>query len=211
MKHLTSFVVLGDVVGSRQAADRRALHQSLSAVLGTANERFGTDLRITVGDEYQGHCDSLGTALALTWWVRLHLLPGIDVRHGIGVGQTQPVGDGVEDGPGWWAAREAIEAVEAAATRPRSRAQRDRLAVAPDTDLVPAPLAAAVTAALAGRDVLTHQLDARDVSVVRGLLDGQTQVELAESLGVSSSAVSQRIRSRGLAVLLEITDELATL
>jgi predicted transcriptional regulator len=38
--------------------------------------------------------------------------------------------------------------------------------------------------------------------VLRGLLAGQTQRDLAESLGISPSAVSQRVRSDGLAALV---------
>ena len=63
MKTNASFVVIGDVVASRAAADRVLLHQVLSETLAAANERFGSDLRITVGDEYQGHCQTLGQAL----------------------------------------------------------------------------------------------------------------------------------------------------
>ncbi len=211
MKPLSSFVLLGDVVGSRRATDRLGLHRRLEQVLEQGNQVFGTDLRITVGDEYQGHCDSLGTALALTWWLRVQLLPEIDVRHGIGVGETHALTGIVEDGPGWWAARAAIEAVGADAERPRSRTRRDRVVLDEHSASVAPAVLVAVDAALAGRDELTARLDARDLSVVRGLLDERTQSDLAESLGISASAVSQRIRHQGIGVLVEMGAGLARL
>jgi predicted transcriptional regulator len=38
--------------------------------------------------------------------------------------------------------------------------------------------------------------------VVRGLLGGRTQGEIAADLGVSASAVSQRVRNDGLAMVV---------
>lgn len=203
-KEIASISVLGDVVSSRQAADRAALHASLRAALQATNERFGSSLRITVGDEYQGHFPSLGTALTGTWWLRLQLLPTIGVRHGIGVGATSVLSseDGIEDGPGWWAARAAIEEVEVAATRARTRWARDR--VLADAETGQQMLVAAVNAALLGRDEITGRLDARSVSVLRGLLAGRTQTDVARSEGITASAVSQRIRQDGLGALLEM-------
>src|SRR4051794_40556938 len=128
MKDSPSFVVIGDVVGSRASDDRAGMHRRLSLRLDEANLRFGSDLRVTVGDEYQGGFPSLGAALQATWWVRLQLAPEIEVRHGIGVGAVQVLAaDGIQDGPGWWAARAAIEEVEVEATRARTRNLRDRV------------------------------------------------------------------------------------
>lgn len=204
-------MVIGDVVGSRRTPDRVGLHGRLRAALEAINARHGSDLRITVGDEYQGHFPSLGAALAGVWRLRLELLPDADVRHGIGLGDTAVLdaesGDRIEDGPGWWAAREAIEAVEQAASRPRSKAVRDRLSVAADSTRDPG-VVAAINAALTGRDALTGRLDARSVSVLCGLLDGRSQVAVAAAQGITASAVSQRIRQDGLGALVDMTAEL---
>lgn len=212
MKANPSCVVLGDVVGSRRAPDRAALHHTLAEVLARANERFSGDLRVTVGDEYQGHLPTIGQALAATWWIRLHLAPGVDVRHGIGLGPTAVLDDatGIEDGPGWWAAREAIEDAERRAARARSRATRDRLVAAADSDRDPG-LVVALNAALSARDELTSRLDERSVSVLRGLLEGRSQREIAEREGISASAVSQRMRTDALGMLLDMQEELTAL
>lgn len=217
MKSETSCVVLGDVVGSRYAIDRAALHRDLRSVLKAANAEFGTDLRITVGDEYQGHVDSLGQAVRLTWWIRVHLLPGLDVRHGIGIGATAllDAAEGVEDGPGWWAARAAIEEVAARARRPRTRSARDLvMAQARGTRTAPSGtsrLVGALNLALAARDQLTDGLDARSVSVLCGVLEGHSQAEIARREGISPSAVSQRIRQDGLGVLWQMYAEMGEL
>lgn len=202
MKQFASHVI-GDVVASRDAPDRAALHRRLAEVLDLANQRFGSDLRVTVGDEYQGSFATLGGALAATGWVRVQLLPEVDVRHGVGTGPVSVLdgATGIQDGPGWWAAREAIEAAEALADRPRTRTLRTACRVAHDDGT---GLVRAVNAALAGRDHLVSSLDVRALSVLRGMLAGRTQQEVAADEGVSPSAVSQRVRADGVGVLLEI-------
>ena len=199
-------VVIGDVVGSRRVADRAALHALLADALADVNDRFGGDLRLTVGDEYQGAFPSVGHALRATLALRLALLPGADVRHGIGRGpvETLDAGARIEDGPGWWAARAAIDAVAAAQARPATRSARTAYRAA---EGYAAPDPPVVDAALLGRDALVGRLSERGLSVLRGLLAGRTQREIAEAEGVSTSAVSQRVRHDGLGVVLAM-DEL---
>lgn len=215
MKQTPGCVVIGDLVGSRLATDRRALHARLSAALERVNDLHGGDLRVTVGDEYQGAFASLGEALRATLTLRLALLPGADVRHGVGCGPVEPLdpldpldplgGPGrIEDGPGWWAARDAIVAVERQQARAATRSLRTAYRVAEQAE---APHPAAVNAALVGRDALVSRLSGRGVSVLRGLLEGRSQREIAEAEGVSSSAVSQRVRHDGLGMVLAL-DEL---
>ena len=223
MKSSPSWVVIGDLVGSRRSADRRRTHERLVSVLEESNERLArtggavVPLRITAGDEFQGTFAGLGAALSTTLRVRLGLLPDADVRCGIGLGavevlQAEPR---VEDGPGWWAARAAIERVAADADRAALHGLRTRYAVAPevasDGETADVPDPAAVNAALLTRDHLVSSLSARSLSVLCGLLEGRTQKELAHDLGISASAVSQRVRSDGLAVLVAADELLAGL
>lgn len=198
-------VVIGDLVGSRRSPDRTALHARLTMALAEANRRHQGDLRITAGDEYQGRFATVGEALRATLTLRLALLPDADVRHGIGCGAVESLDEQVEDGPGWWAARAAIEAAKEAQERAGTRSLRTAYRLAPDTA---GPPQAAVNAALLGRDELLGRLSGRGVSVLRGLLSGRIQRELAEEEGVSASAISQRVRSDGLAVLVAMDDEM---
>ena len=121
-------LLLGDVVGSRGATDRRALHDAVERALRTVNEAVPAvrPLRVTVGDEFQSSYASLGGALEAALCVHLELRPHVDTRIGLGRGEVTVLDAerGIEDGPGWWAAREAIEAVEEAAARPATRRLR---------------------------------------------------------------------------------------
>jgi len=202
--------VIGDVVRSRRSPDRGALHARLEAVLAETNAALGpmTPLRVTVGDEYQGGFASVHEAVRATLRLRLALAPGIDVRHGIGWGevtvlQEQPR---VEDGPGWWSAREAVHDVHRSEERPGSRLRRT---VFRRADGVEGPDPATLEAMLILRDQLVGDLSERSLLVLRGLLAGTTQRELADDLGITASAVSQRIRADGLTAVVAADRALA--
>ena len=195
--------LIGDVVRSRHARDRADLHGRLARALGEIDRTAAivTPLRITVGDEFQGSFARVGDALQATMRLRLAMLPDVDVRHGIGWGDVTVLQERprVEDGPGWWAARDAIHAVQAAEGHPGTRHRRTAYRCAPATE---GPSAAAVEAALLMRDQQVGALSERSLSVLRALLTGRTQREIADELGISASAVSQRVRSDGLAALV---------
>ena len=131
--------LIGDLVGSRTSQDRTDLHQRLGAAIAEVNDLLAPvrPLWITAGDEYQGTFATVGEAVQATLLVRVRLAPAYDVRHGIGWGDTTVLDDegGIEDGPGWWAARAAIEAVERAEQAPASRSLR----TAPATTAAAAP------------------------------------------------------------------------
>lgn len=201
MKDMASVAVLiGDVVGSREIKPRSRLHERLRAVLDEVNDTTAPlqPLRITVGDEFQGAYADLGTAVAATLTLRLALLPLADLRHGIGWGpvevlQQQPR---VEDGPGWWAAREAIEAVKRDQQTPALRGVRTAVRHADGQT------AAATNAALMLRDDRVSGLSVRSRTLLAGLVAGRSQAELAAEEGISASAISQRVRNDGLGVLV---------
>jgi hypothetical protein len=205
--------VIGDVVRSRDAPDRTALHARLTALLEQANTDLHpvVPLRVTIGDEFQGCFATVGEAVHATLWLRLHLAPHADLRHGIGWGSVAVLADEprVEDGPGWWAAREAIEAVKTEAGRAAARHLRTayRRWDAPDGTPTSGPDPQAVNAALMCRDQMVGSVSARSLRLLRGTLAGRTQAELAEDEGISASAVSQRVRHDGLAVIVA-ADEL---
>jgi hypothetical protein len=211
---MTATTLIGDLIGSRGSTDRRALHATFAAVLDRVNTelRPPTPVRMQVGDEYQGVFASLGDALHASLTVRLALLPAADVRHGIGRGSIEVLSEDprVEDGPGWWAARAAIERVEEAEGRPGERSLRTAYVAAGGAGDGAgdgwSSEEAAVNAALVLRDHLVSGLSERSLSVLRGLLDGESQRDLAEALGISPSAVSQRVRADGLAAIIAAHD-----
>lgn len=204
---MTATTLIGDLIGSRVSDDRQALHARFERALDEVNAGFSppTPMRMQVGDEYQGVFATLGDALSASLLVRLALRPEGDIRHGIGRGDVEVLGTSprVEDGPGWWAARAAIERVERAEARAATRTLRtayvaDSTAAAGEGT----PDEALVNASLLLRDELVTGLSERSLSVLRGLLAGQTQRDLAAELGISPSAVSQRVRSDGLGTIM---------
>ncbi len=201
-QRLAPCLVIGDIVGSRTALDRQRVHHRLEAAL-EATEAVVPSMRglvVTVGDEFQAAYPTLGAALEASFVLRLHALPDVDVRVGVGRGEVTVLdGDrGIEDGPGWWSARAAVEAAEAAADRAATRTARTAYRSAE-----PDPLEDAVNAALLCRDHLVGSVSDRSVRLLRGLMEPTTtQAELAGREGVSASAVSQRVRADGLGVVL---------
>jgi len=210
VKTLPSVTVIGDLVGSRVALDRGELHTLLRRALDDINERYDVDARITVGDEYQGTFATLGGALRATVDLRLALLPAADLRHGIGRGDVRVLDEAerVQDGPGWWAARDAIDEVQKEASRAPTRRLRTAYRSA---DGAGGPDPIAVNAALLGRDELIGRLSERSLSVLGGLLSGRSQREIADAEGVSPSAVSQRVRHDGVGVIVAMTQRLGGL
>ncbi|KGN38422.1 SatD family protein [Knoellia subterranea] len=199
-------VLIGDLVASRASKNRRALHRALEQALSTANAAIDhvEPLEITAGDEFQGVFEHLGEALDAALRVRLELLPLADTRHGVGRGSTTTLDPvrGIKDGPAWWAARDAIVEAERAAGRAALGHVRTAYRVAegePDDT----GTTAAVNAALLCQDHLLGSLSERSLRLVRGLLDGMTQRELAAAEGITASAVSQRVRADGLAVIVQ--------
>jgi len=202
-QHTSVAAVIGDLVGSRAATDRSALHARLSEVLAEGNDVLGpvVPLRITAGDEFQGCFAEVGAALRATLWLRLALLPDADLRHGVGWGPVTVLADEprVEDGPGWWAARAAIVKAEDDAARSTLRSRRTAYERAEDAD---GPDTAAVNAALICRDQMVGSLSDRSLRLLRGLLEGRPQAALAGDEDVSASAVSQRVRKDGLGAIV---------
>ena len=208
MKANPSVTLIGDLVGSRRTRDRGIVHGRLEQALAAVNEAYAppVPLRITVGDEFQGIFASHGAAIAATLRLRMALLPDVDVRQGIGWGRVVVLAaePRVEDGPGWWAARAAIETVEAHERKAALRAVRTAY-VAADGEAGPDPVL--VNATLMSRDVVVSGLSERSMSVLDGLMRGRRQQDIADDLGISPSAVSQRVRAEGLAVVVA-ADEL---
>jgi SatD family protein len=198
--------VIGDVVGSRRARDRPALHRRVATALRQVAGGAIDPPAFTVGDEFQGSYGTLGAAIDAALTVRLSLAPETDVRFGIGWG-TVAILDaeaGIQDGPGWWMARAAIQETADAQRQPGFTLVRTTFRADDDTRAD----VAAVNAALICRDHLLGSLDERSVRIVRGLMTGRTKKELAAAEGISPSAVSQRAARDGLDLIVRASQYL---
>ncbi|MEO7783804.1 MAG: SatD family protein [Terracoccus sp.] len=203
--------LIGDLVGSRRARDRQGVHDRLQAALTLTNDRVAAThpLAIPAGDEFQGVYPTLGAALEAAFRLRLGLGPQIGVRFGIGRGAIETLDPvrGIQDGPAYWSARAAIESAAERAGRARTHTARTAYASTEDD---PATVAA-VGAALDCLDFVVGSLSETSHEILGGLMDGTTQQAIATQLGLSPSAVSQRIRRDGIAVALEAMTALTEL
>jgi hypothetical protein len=211
------FTVIGDVVGSRALKDRaraqRAIMDALSSVAGSV--RPAQRLEPTFGDEIQGGFETVADAALATLLIRLELhrlafpSPETDtgaeprpelvvMRFGIGKGdvrvfelESQPIR---QDGPGWHAAREAIDSLGK-----KSGARY----VGPEGAGWPEP--AAVNAFLVARDGLVDTLNHRQRRMLLSALHGETQKTVAAREGISESAVSQAF-AKGVSAVRDAQD-----
>lgn len=200
---LTTVIV--DIVRSRRLDDRRATQERIDAVLATINNE--TDpvdpLAATVGDEFQASYADLDAALYATLLVRLSMPDETDCRIGIGRGEVETVGSGLagrlQDGPGWWRARSAIEAAHAHQNSTIPLARSWFLETDDDED---SPMQRVVNGYLLARDQLIGSMSTRDRRLCRGVLDGRSQKDLAAEHGIGQSAVSQALRRSGAAAVI---------
>lgn len=203
-----STALLVDVVGSR-TADRGALHTDLLAAVEVTNAQVGAadPLRTTVGDELQGLYPTLGAALAASYTLRLELAPRWDVRFGIGGGEVTIVDDvrGIQDGPAWWNAREAIDWVKEYSERKGHESARTAIR---DDRPAATPAADAMT-----RLVDAHLAKLREgaLHTLRGMLMGLDNAEIAKAEKITESANSQRVLNNDLRPLLDAVAALSAL
>jgi hypothetical protein len=188
------YTVIGDLVGSRSVADRAAVQEALHDALAEVGSAVAVaqPFQPTVGDEYQGACTTLPDAVLAAMLVRLTLHPWVDVRCGIGHGAVT-VHDArrtplLQDGPGWWSARDAISSLDG--RRDAARTWYD------------GPGASTVNAFLLCRDQIVDRLNDRGVRILRLALLGHQQKEIAEIEGIWPSAVSQQF-SRNVGSVVE--------
>jgi len=194
--------LIGDVVRSKQAADRKKLQVKLNHALETVNEALNPEQELvaTIGDEFQGLFESVGDALDATLHLRILLVDDLEFRAGIGWGEAMildssraPFG---QDGPCWWRAREALEEVVRAE---RSNQEPVSLRTACRTGQRHEGL---INAMLVLRDQLLSEIDRADATILTSLLKEGTQLEAAEILSLNQSSVSRRMQAHGLAALL---------
>ncbi|GAA2005925.1 SatD family protein [Microbacterium ulmi] len=197
-----------DIVGSRRLEDRDAAQRALDEAITRVERDLPLAvraLRPTVGDEQQGVYASLDAAMASLLLLQLALPDGVACRFGLGVGAIGSVasvrGD-IPDGPGWWAARAAIETVHAMEQRavPSSRTW-----VAASEDQPPSVHedVRRANAYLLARDALVAGMSERARRLTYGRCLGATQRELAKAEGITQPAVSQLLANAGAQAIVE--------
>src|SRR6478609_2585703 len=200
--------VLADMVGSRRLADRRDAQRVLDAAIAAAETDLPLalePLRPTVGDEQQGVYPTLEAALASLLLVQLALPDGVECRFGLGIGAVDGFDSAsgrLQDGPGWWAARAAIDTVHAKQQRAAPSA-RSWVVASGDEDAGVHTAAALANSYLLARDHLVGGMNERARRLTLGRCLGRTQRELAEQEGITQPAVSQALAASGAAAVVE--------
>ncbi len=175
--------LIGDLVSSRELADRAAAQRLLGAALDEVNEVLHPvqPLEPTVGDEFQGAFGNQPDAIVAALLVRLAVMNVVDVRCGIGYGevsvhdaQRRPL---LQDGPGWWEARAALDSLD-------HNSRRRTWVAGPESELV--------NAFLLTRDQLIERFNDRGLRILRLALLGRSQKDIAVAESVTPSAVSQQ-------------------
>lgn len=194
--------MIGDVIGSRRHPDRRALATMLTRALDRVNGAIPPlqPLTVTIGDEFQGAYATIGGALAASLRLWASTADEVDLRVGIGWGELivedparSPFG---QDGPCWWRAREALDRVRNAERSYRwPPSWRTAAITGTATDGL-------LEAYLMARDHILGRIDGIDGEIVWGLLDGESQTDVARRLGLDKSSVSRRARTHGLLALV---------
>ncbi|EQM77203.1 SatD family protein [Microbacterium maritypicum] len=200
--------VLADIVGSRRLDDRTAAQRVLDDTIAAVEVDLPLatqPLTPTVGDEQQGVYRDLSDAMVSLLMIQLRLPDGIAFRFGIGVGEVRPVESvhrELADGPGWYAARAAIETVHAREGR-AVPSTRSWIVGAPGQDEVMESTIAASNAYLLVRDEVVGAMSERERRLTYGRLLGRSQQELATDEGITQPSVSKSLRTAGTAALIE--------
>lgn len=212
-----------DIVGSRTLEDRAGAQRAVLETLAAAarNEKVLRDPWATVGDEFQMILADLDAAVRTTGLTHLLLPEGLQVRFGLGSGSLSEIpgtgngasGTPIQDGSAWWAAREAIHQVH----RLRESGQETALtwyAVGeggsergrhgPGDHEPEATAESLVNPLLLLRDHVVMRMKTRERRIAAALLQGTTQVDIAQAEGISQSAVSQSAHRSGAATLVEV-------
>jgi len=212
--------LIGDIVGSREAEDRPKLHEQVRQALDRVNANLPAiqQLSPTVGDEFQAVYVDLSSAVHATLLLRLSLAGVAEVRFGIGWGSLDVFDANKlpfeQDGPAWWAARDAIERVSLNMKHKEGpRGWRTACLISDTAGSAEDRIGnsqAILNAFLMCRDEIVEGMDERDARITLALLRNERQRTIAEEENISQSAVAQRIGRSGAYALVHAHDSLLT-
>jgi hypothetical protein len=181
-------VITGDVVKSKNISDKEKLVKALRAIFNDLSLQFSFDnlFEIYRGDSFQALLSNPQDALRIALLIRLGLLQNEnrwDARLGIGLGQVSYKNENIKISNG--------EAFELSGLGLDEIKQTDkRIEIKHKSNLI--------NKQLASFNRLTESIMKRwspktSLVVYRILLFGETQKQIAKKLGVSQSAIQQRL------------------
>ncbi len=183
------FVLIGDIVGSRELPQRSSLQKKFADTLKTVQEKYAaaiiSPLTLTIGDEFQAvlqNADHLFDILRETELA----LDDVTFRYGLGIGNidteiNRQYSIGM-DGPAFHFAREAVE--EARIRNIRFRCRCDDPFKEKRLNIL-----------LGWLDVSTHSWSKEKKMIFHLRTMEMAQKQIAEHVGMSQPAVSQHINA----------------
>ena len=194
--------LIGDLIGSKQLKNRKQAQKDLQDMMAVLNQDYlVSPFTITTGDEFQALLRPNPEVMRLIDQIALGFPHPI--RFGLGLGEIvtdinreQSIGS---DGPAYWKARAAIEAIHE-----KNDYGSSRIAVSLGDD----ELSQAVNTVLAAASFIQSKWNTSQREVLERMLteyiydENFSHGEIAELLQISPSALSKRLKSSGLKVYL---------
>jgi len=185
--------LIGDIVKSRSEPDRMQTQRRLRAVLEDVNTLYESELAsrfmITIGDEFQGLLRSGGCVLNIIDHIERSVYP-TRIRFGIGVGEIltdisyeMPLG---ADGPAYHHARAMIDRVRAAERRQMEAHPNVMIKIGGDERM-----SGQINICLLLLSALKDKWNDRRLEVINTYIQTKSQKKVAETLGITQSAVHQ--------------------
>lgn len=189
--------IIGDIVHSRELPNRREVQKQLEKALEDVNKKYKTCISarfmISQGDEFQGLLETSDRIVEILDDLQTAMHP-VHIRFGIGMGEVQTDIDEQHsvrvDGPAYYLARDAINAVRTTETKNGSPGTNIVLRVQNREDPVNV-----IDTLFSLMDTLRKGWTDRQTDVIRCYkLQQENQVLCARELGVSQSAVNQHLK-----------------
>jgi DNA-binding CsgD family transcriptional regulator len=212
------FVILGDIVKSRDIQDRATFQSRLIETMGFLNNRFkGTlvsSLMVNSGDSFQGIFSSDAPILSIADTLRFSLALYCSLRLGIGFGkittEIDPKSSILCDGPAFWNAKEALDSLyeenyyQTLSTR--FEATQGKLEIV--KELVN-------QSCLLGDQLVVgwkkRQLELATYQILNHGYEKVPQIQLAQELGLSPQQVFTTLKAMGLYAYLDSKNRAQTL
>lgn len=188
--------VIGDIVGSKAIAERKATQEKLTGLLERVNDTYPSDIAskfmITLGDEFQGLLRCGMSAVEILETIEREMHP-VKMRFGIGVGGITteinpelPLG---ADGPAYHLARRMIQDLKA--TERKKMASKSNMKI--EIEAYP-ELSKLINTIFALNTVLKEKWTNRQREVIREYLScGGTQSDVARRIGIHQSNVQKAL------------------
>jgi hypothetical protein len=196
------FVIIGDIIRSREFTDRYELQKSFLMTLNDVQAVYTTGLTspltITIGDEFQAVMQNADDLYDMLFDIENRLYPAT-LRYGFGIGlihtelnRERSIG---MDGPAFYYAREAVE-------NARKSDKRYELRSTDET------LGKRVNLLLDWLDVSTRRWSREKKSILHYHNKNKSQVEIASLVKLTQPAVSQHIKDPFMKLVLRTQQQI---